>query len=156
MRISDWSSDVCSSDLIADAVLMVLRRNPRQRIGLVAMTLEILLGDTTEDAGEAAFGIAFLLQVARLQQVGADLRPRRVGHLLDPDDEHEACLARGDAAQARMHRSTSRGAGVLHPRRPLEAQGGISLQHQGRGEVLRSEEHTSELQSLMRLSYAVF
>src|SRR3546814_11709687 len=82
MRISDWSSDVCSSDLIADAVLMVLRRNPRQRIGLVAMTLEILLGDTTEDAGEAAFGIAFLLQVARLQQVGADLRrseERRVG-----------------------------------------------------------------------------
>src|SRR3546814_7823943 len=28
--------------------------------------------------------------------------------------------------------------------------------HRGRGEASRSEEHTSELQSLMRISYAVF
>src|SRR3546814_1801706 len=28
--------------------------------------------------------------------------------------------------------------------------------HRGRSHVLRSEEHTSELQSLMRISYAVF
>src|SRR3546814_10812570 len=35
---------------------------------------------------------------------------------------------------------------------------GIVLSHEGRGfiEPVRSEEHTSELQSLMRISYAVF
>src|SRR3546814_4408990 len=32
----------------------------------------------------------------------------------------------------------------------------VALQHRGGFEKLRSEEHTSELQSLMRISYAVF
>src|SRR3546814_5171996 len=35
-----------------------------------------------------------------------------------------------------MHRGASRGAGILHPRRPLEAQGRIFLQNQRRGEIL--------------------
>src|SRR3546814_8782192 len=36
-------------------------------------------------------------------------------------------------------------------------QGGVSAgDRQGRAETIRSEEHTSELQSLMRISYAVF
>src|SRR3546814_3979007 len=35
--------------------------------------------------------------------------------------------------------------------------GAVSAQHRGRGvDMVRSEEHTSELQSLMRISYAVF
>src|SRR3546814_586396 len=48
----------------------------------------------------------------------------------------------------------------------LTARGGVVVAEQGTGrilavadgksEVLRSEEHTSELQSLMRISYAVF
>src|SRR3546814_1160160 len=33
---------------------------------------------------------------------------------------------------------------------------GPALTHAGGGEQVRSEEHTSELQSLMRISYAVF
>src|SRR3546814_9525280 len=53
----------------------------------------------------------------------------------------------GDAAQAqsgadgKSHRPRPHGAGLCHP---------------GAGECGRSEEHTSELQSLMRNSYAVF
>src|SRR3546814_2411693 len=39
-------------------------------------------------------------------------------------------------------------------RRPIA--GGISLYHEVKCEPTRSEEHTSELQSLMRISYAVF
>src|SRR3546814_4543141 len=71
--------------------------------------------------------------------------------------------------------------GILHPGRRLEAQAVVRLQHQGgrkglarealvevadedlvdlvgadAGVLERSEEHTSELQSLMRISYAVF
>src|SRR3546814_6038511 len=79
MRISDWSSDVCSSDLI---------------------------------------------EVMRVTQLAGELRRAGVG----ADVEHP----------------------VLHRRR-----------HHGHRQVRpddagRSEEHTSELQSLMRISYAVF
>src|SRR3546814_7414586 len=48
---------------------------------------------------------------------------------------------------------------VRHLRRALQGALGIGLEAvAGRidGAVLRSEEHTSELQSLMRISYAVF
>src|SRR3546814_8946155 len=41
-------------------------------------------------------------------------------------------------------------------RRQLFAQAAIAVRQLEAGGVLRSEEHTSELQSLMRISYAVF
>ena len=37
---------------VADAVLVVLRGDPRQRVGLVAVALEIAAGDLAEDAGK--------------------------------------------------------------------------------------------------------
>src|SRR3546814_20559764 len=102
MRISDWSSDVCSSDLghhrvlvgdvaaelvaevlahlrqrIGHAVAVVLGGNGGQRVRLVAVLLEILLGDEAEDAGEAAFDLAVLLQVGRLQERRSE--ERRLG-----------------------------------------------------------------------------
>src|SRR3546814_1762834 len=90
MRISDWSSDVCSSDL--------------------------------------ADGVA--LHPAQGRQV-----PQR------------QCL------QCRRRALLDR----PHPHRRLRYEG-YREPHQGGGEGrrLRSEEHTSELQSLMRISYAVF
>src|SRR3546814_3292965 len=42
------------------------------------------------------------------------------------------------------------------PRRRLGTRLIEQLDHRLRGEMRRSEEHTSELQSLMRISYAVF
>src|SRR3546814_2361488 len=88
MRISDWSSDVCSSDLARHRVAAVLARPDRRR-----------------HAAE-----------------GALRQPRR-------------------------------------RRRPLH-RGAHPELRQGEAEILqerpRSEEHTSELQSLMRSSYAVF
>src|SRR3546814_2319396 len=47
-------------------------------------------------------------------------------------------------AVGRLPRGAARGTGLLHP-------GGAGTRHPA-----RSEEHTSELQSLMRISYAVF
>src|SRR3546814_6000475 len=95
MRISDWSSDVCSSDLLADQ--------------------------------EAAL------------QVGVQYRvPVRLGHLQER-------LGDGDAGVVDQH--------VDRPQRVLgRIEGGAD--RGGVGD--RSEEHTSELQSLMRISYAVF
>src|SRR3546814_7888372 len=91
MRISDWSSDVCSSDLI----------EPRH-----------LLADERDDAGLARALVALreVLGVAR----------------------HE--LLRHGRLQVGLQQFEDRLA--VH--------------------VSRSEEHTSELQSLMRISYAVF
>src|SRR3546814_1162755 len=83
MLISDWSSDVCSSDLPPQQC--------RRRVGLAAIS-----------------------------------RCRCGAHSLDYRRQHHLAR-RGDA---------NRGAGDEEAR--------------------RSEEHTSELQSLMRISYAVF
>src|SRR3546814_1277074 len=87
MRISDWSSDVCSSDLASRNMLRLL---------------DDIIAIATIEVGQMA---------------------------LDPDD-----LAAEDLWQ------------------PQSTQW-LDLAEQ-RGE--RSEEHTSELQSLMRISYAVF
>src|SRR3546814_4193339 len=115
MRISDWSSDVCSSDLAR-------RRNARmQRIA-------------ADDRGR---GVAPFGQPVAVDQHFAGLEPQRLdrashreeGRLqdVDPVDLLDARLADAPAA-ARLDQ----------------------------GLQFRSEEHTSELQSLMRISYAVF
>src|SRR3546814_3230904 len=105
MRISDWSSDVCSSDL---------RRKP---VGGLAVA-------------------AFEHRAHRHRRVvGA-----RLHHL------PLAVEAGQEAGPARRQRGgIVAGANV---QMPVIERGGIGLE--------RSEEHTSELQSLMRNSYAVF
>src|SRR3546814_2126495 len=101
MRISDWSSDVCSSDLIADAECS---------------------GRHGSEAGEAGFPG---------QAVGDSV----AGELPD-----FACVVTGVTALAEANRDAS----------------GMQTHGVFQGGTERSEEHTSELQSLMRISYAVF
>src|SRR3546814_7570668 len=109
MRISDWSSDVCSSDLVA--------------FGRVEQRLRLFgLGDprrAIKDEGRA--DMRFVEQQLRLQQF--ELEPHRPQVFA----QQEIHVLKGEAV-----------------RRMLGLGGG------------RSEEHTSELQSLMRISYAVF
>src|SRR3546814_4746935 len=96
MRISDWSSDVCSSDLGADdraRLLGVVHHRHQQGAKPEVEILLDDLGPSCQRAGD------------RLDRIGGD---------------------RLDLRQQRLH--------------------GVG----------RSEEHTSELQSLMRISYAVF
>src|SRR3546814_4238503 len=94
MRISDWSSDVCSSDLRAESV-----RSGTQTIGEVMGAVGQAVGGIEEDTTEIAES------AARIDQ---------------------------------------------------QCGGFVSTLEAMDGEVARSEEHTSELQSLMRISYAVF
>src|SRR3546814_4177578 len=123
MRISDWSSDVCSSDLD----IFVERQFgflPNAGILGVARFAFLLIG------------LRFLRsRPLRLRQqrpvIGAWLRRSADGwRRKDPSHQSAiakiACLARADRRDPRRH------------------------------DNLRSEEHTSELQSLMRISYAVF
>src|SRR3546814_6767285 len=102
MRISDWSSDVCSSDLI--------------RL--------VDLGD--RDDHRCVGGLGMLDRFARLRHHAV------IGRNDDDDDI-------GDLRATRTHARARRMAWRVEE-----------------GDDARSEEHTSELQSLMRISYAVF
>src|SRR3546814_4950718 len=93
MRISDWSSDVCSSDLLAAQPAVAFARADREQLDRHAVAFALL-----HDAQDKQRKI----QVVVHQQIAPAYY-----HLL------------------------------------------VAL-------YLRSEEHTSELQSLMRISYAVF
>src|SRR3546814_3831496 len=98
MRISDWSSDVCSSDLITSVVVSFDGYGDSGQIeGIEARNAD----------GEVA-----------LPQIDVEIAVARY----DEDDFERCC-------------------------QPLE---------RAIEELARSEEHTSELQSLMRISYAVF
>src|SRR3546814_7644819 len=96
MRISDWSSDVCSSDLLAGC-----DGAPTARV--TAYTIS--LGTPGAMAEQAATAAADGYRLLKIKLTGEDDRLRVAG------------VRRG---------------------------------------APRSEEHTSELQSLMRISYAVF
>src|SRR3546814_3643624 len=103
MRISDWSSDVCSSDLAEG----ILERAREVRCGDVAHACQSLY------------------------------RPGFV---------------RGGVHAVLCAQQATQQFGVVACRRDLAQDGLIRIRNAG----TRSEEHTSELQSLMRNSYAVF
>src|SRR3546814_9757606 len=113
MRISDWSSDVCSSDLadIADV--------PKRLAGV------------------------------RIRQMHLDHRRR---DRLDRVVERDRAMRVG--AGIDDHRLGAPGLGLVEPVDEMALV--VRLPHVDRAIERRSEEHTSELQSLMRISYAVF
>src|SRR3546814_8875058 len=116
MRISDWSSDVCSSDLECDGAHEVFG-----------------LSDATElDFGEDAVAEGCVLE----EGFGEGCFDEGGGDGVGPD-------AMGGEVE---------GDGLVHA---LERPFGGAVERAVRG-ADRPEEHTSELQSLMRISYAVF
>src|SRR3546814_3399386 len=74
---------------------------------------------------------------------------RSVGYL---PDRLSAVARHADAQRADRRRNAARAAAM----RIFRARGAEPAAHHGRARARRSEEHTSELQSLMRISYAVF
>src|SRR3546814_4768281 len=112
MRISDWSSDVCSSDLCR-------------------ITLQHL------------FQFAYILILAHhVHQLHND-ELRRIESL--------AFLVRTHTQIQIVHENMQAGSDALVIGLPIVRTTGDHLCM-----AVRSEEHTSELQSLMRISYAVF
>src|SRR3546814_1693118 len=111
MRISDWSSDVCSSDLPKDQGFLGRRALRRAGAAGIPFRLFAVARDGAADGAPLFSG------------------PGRLGPAPDRwRDNGQRAYARGGADRNRTH------AAIPH----------------------RSEEHTSELQSLMRISYAVF
>src|SRR3546814_6872249 len=101
MRISDWSSDVCSSDLLIEEgapFALAIGADAGRRVEREHLDMRL-------DAERVDRNAAFAETFEQAQHVGAMFRMLRLpAHIV----------------------------------------------------VIRSEEHTSELQSLMRISYAVF
>src|SRR3546814_3563863 len=126
MRISDWSSDVCSSDLV-DTSLAARREAKRARFGAMqwgAIAASLALGLT--------IGLRPWLPTEPVAvQGGALVAAGPLSEALDTQ------LASNQPANA-----------------PVRI--GLSFRDRTGRYCRRSEEHTSELQSLMRNSYAVF
>src|SRR3546814_8577374 len=121
MRISDWSSDVCASDLACEDVVDVAGAG----VDLGAarghrVDQRVVVVEAGAVVGADAPGDLAQLQAHDLAHVVVAQRIER---------DH-----RGPAEEGRLERA-------------------LQLRPQQFG---RSEEHTSELQSLMRTSYAVF
>src|SRR3546814_5711269 len=136
MRISDWSSDVCSSDLFepqAQNLFAAIGADAeRDMEGLVAD--HAFIPDLDPDRVEEDQRIN---RVKRPLLPGGDLVEDRIGHRADQigRDVDTVQIAQVPADLTRAH------APSVH-RHDLK--------------IGRAEEHTSELQSLMRISYAVF
>src|SRR3546814_4523228 len=114
MRISDWSSDVCSSDL----------------------TISVFQGEREMAADNKILG--------QFDLVGIPPAPRGVPQIEVTFDIDANGLVNVSAKD--------KGTGKEQQIR-IQASGGLS---DSDIDQMRSEEHTSELQSLMRISYAVF
>src|SRR3546814_6863233 len=133
MRISDWSSDVCSSDLLA-----VNARDAMEGRG----TLTIAVDGTAlaaEEIDRCAAGDYVRIAVS---DTGCGMTPEVLERVFEPFFTTKP-VGKGTGL------GLSQIFGFLR-----QSDGEIAIASTpGEG---RSEEHTSELQSLMRISYAVF
>src|SRR3546814_7188788 len=132
MRISDWSADVCYSDLIEAVQRRFAAQQSRLRI---------------VETPAQRFARA-RLQLVETMTVTCELLRRRVSPQL-------RLAMRESLPMAREHAVL----GTVQPCRQLIEACAAFEQATTRMlgfEAARSEEHTSELQSLMRISYAVF
>src|SRR3546814_6294732 len=133
MRISDWSSDVCSSGL---AVIP----EPGGRVVRTALRVELFAGRRLE-RGFVFSAPGLSLRFERIATHGRE----HVGGLFTA--HHRDLRVRPGPKEARRICTTAHAV----------VAGAVRAADQHREfRHLRSEEHTSELQSLMRISYAVF
>src|SRR3546814_4861495 len=163
MRISDWSSDVCSSDLLTLtprrdlAMIAVQGPNARNKLWEVrpdweaeTHALSVFTGAFVDDdilvartgyTGEDGFEI--VLPAEQVETLWRDLA----------DNGVKACgLGARDTLRLEAGRSLY-GQEMDEQVDPLVSGLAWTVSMKDPG---RSEEHTSELQSLMRISYAVF
>src|SRR3546814_9687158 len=122
MRISDWSSDVCSSDLhsVDDVEGHPLGGRPDQTQQIATAFLNHLIGEM-------------------------DMLRTRVDVTIDA--LHQPVMERRPARRA-VCKCPDLGYHIVYMAHALLGRGDLPNR--------RSEEHTSELQSLMRISYDVF
>src|SRR3546814_9606344 len=149
MRISDWSSDVCSSDL------QVFDLREPHLAGYGAD--DPLAFGHPQDAGHGAVGCL------RQRQQKAFADRRALGGQVDHAGHHHDAAVAHEGHPALLHEAGALGREKAAEQESLhigapERRGDLGTGKAVAEAVLcavRSEEHTSELQSLMRISYAV-
>src|SRR3546814_2740338 len=135
MRISDWSSDVCSSDLLEPQIDRLTAHHDALRAGFGEPPIDRarLIADLAEIADYVLeYAQPVWKRLKKVRKAGARiLFEGAQGVLLDIDHGTYPFVTSSNTVSG----TAAAGSGL-----------GPS----------RSEEHTSELQSLMRISYAVF
>src|SRR3546814_7894734 len=133
MRISDWSSDVCSSDLLVGLRDIIGHRGGVEFDWVMRLQPGRVIGD--ERIGGS---VALVEAIARelVDQVEQFIGLRRADRLFRAAFDETRPLGIHFGLDLLAHRAAQK----------------IGLAKR----IARSEEHTSELQSLMRISYAVF
>src|SRR3546814_4924408 len=134
MRISDWSSDVCSSDLDVAVATPVLRCDQQTYTHFKDDRAAGRVGGTTAVFARDNSALYFSKEVLPYIPEGKTPQPLPVFH-------HVGVYAYRPEALAHY---TQWGEGSLEANEGLE-----QLRFLENGEQIRSEEHTSELQSLM-------
>src|SRR3546814_3198136 len=129
MRISDWSSDVCSSDLLLRAAGAAGRLGEllAEEPGIAAPANPLPIPDTTH--GQLSFDRVTFRYPTRpeakaLNEFSLEIRPGETVAVVGPSGAGKSTLLQ------------------------------LAQRFYDPAEGRRSEEHTSELQSLMRISYA--
>src|SRR3546814_9562163 len=122
MRISDWSSDVCSSDLIRASIQRVSRATRHERLGQGQLGLYGV---------DAHHGSCCASRACPAHEIAIQWRPKKPTRPRATAQRDRRLVSGCRSSAGNDWACASRNSG-------------------------RSEEHTSELQSLMRISYAVF
>src|SRR3546814_6229245 len=131
MRISDWSSDVCSSDLA------LISRDVERLETLIADDLIHIHGNgKVEGKSEYLEGIRARYRFYRVDRSGLKIRTYK-----------SVAVLTGPILQTFS---------IVGDDRKFETEGLLTQVWHRADTDWRSEEHTYELQSLMRISYAVF
>src|SRR3546814_4444644 len=149
MRISDWSSDVCSSDLSVANALAVAAGTRAVNVVTTGAPEEVRTADRVILPGVGAFGqcAAALRALPGMEDALEEAVVRKSRPFLG------ICVGMQLMADSGQEHGVHKGLGWIGGDvvRLQPADKGLKIPHMG-----RSEEHTSELQSLMRISYAVF
>src|SRR3546814_4776367 len=148
MRISDWSSDVCSSDLLVQNCIFLLNAGHETTTNLIGNGIAALLDwpderqRLTDDPSLMKTAVEEFLRFESSNQLGNRRVVEEVeigGVTLPPGTLVTLCIGAANRDPAQFP----------DPDR-------LDVGRQPNRHLARSEEHTSELQSLMRISYAVF
>src|SRR3546814_3693121 len=122
MRISDWSSDVCSSDLS-------ITLEPGGQFELSGAPLETIHQTCIE----------VNTHLKQIREIGKEIGIAMMGMGFQPKWHRDEIPVMPKGRY-----------GIMRSYMPKKGKLGLDMMFR------RSEEHTSELQSLMRISYAVF
>src|SRR3546814_7649966 len=128
MRISDWSSDVCSSDLRSQLAARARRQLQDGAASILRRFQTLQQPQSLKTTNQAGRAVRFENQTL------GDQTHRRAIVAGGADDQQRLVLLRRHAVRSGL----------------------VFSECQKTADRMRSEEHTSELQSLMRISYAVF